>query len=145
MAKTYLQKLKDPRWQKKRLEIMNRDEFMCMNCADTESTLNVHHISYNGSNPWETNSELLITLCEPCHKKETSDLIIAENILIKGLKDKGFLSNDFLLLSELINNMPLLHTVDVQLSALDLFLNENNVSVLINRFFNHLREKNANS
>lgn len=42
----YSEKLKDPRWQKKRLEILNRDEFACRFCGDNKSTLNVHHISY---------------------------------------------------------------------------------------------------
>lgn len=38
----YLEKLKDPRWQKRRLEIFQRDEFTCQVCFDTESTLHVH-------------------------------------------------------------------------------------------------------
>lgn len=64
--KTYSEKLKDPRWQKKRLEIMDRDEWQCQFCLDKESTLNVHHLEYNG-NPWEANSDQLVTLCEDCH------------------------------------------------------------------------------
>lgn len=43
---TYYEMLKDPRWQKKRLEIMERDEFACRDCGDKESTLNVHHTYY---------------------------------------------------------------------------------------------------
>lgn len=65
--KTYSEKLKDPRWQKKRLEILNRDEFTCCFCFNKESTLNVHHIKYNNE-PWETDERYLISLCSNCHK-----------------------------------------------------------------------------
>lgn len=43
---TYKEKLKDPRWQKKRLEIFDRDGWKCVECGDKDSTLNVHHIFY---------------------------------------------------------------------------------------------------
>ena len=39
--KTYLEKLKDPRWQKKRLEILERDGWKCMACGEKEKTLRV--------------------------------------------------------------------------------------------------------
>jgi len=67
----YSELLKDPRWQKKRLEILNRDNFTCQFCHDTENTLHVHHLVYNKlNNPWETPTEDLITLCEECHANE---------------------------------------------------------------------------
>ena len=62
----YSEKLKDPRWQKKRLEILNRDEFTCRTCKDKETQLQVHHLKYKGE-PWEVSSEHLITLCKHCH------------------------------------------------------------------------------
>lgn len=66
--KSYSEKLKNPRWQKKRLEIMKRDNFKCRLCGDTETTLNVHHLTYtNGNDPWEYDNKELITLCEHCH------------------------------------------------------------------------------
>lgn len=66
---SYSELLKDPRWQKKRLQIMERDKFMCRECGDTESTLNVHHLFYNPHNlPWEYDESELKTLCESCHK-----------------------------------------------------------------------------
>jgi len=70
---TYSEKLKDPRWQKKRLEILQRDEFMCQLCQDTESTLVVHHYKYSGE-PWEAEDIHLITLCESCHESEHRDI-----------------------------------------------------------------------
>ncbi len=65
---TYSEKLKDPRWQKKRLEILNRDNFSCWYCGDSKSTLHVHHEMYfSGDEPWETPDECLSTVCEDCH------------------------------------------------------------------------------
>lgn len=64
---TYSDKLKDPRWQKKRLKVMERDGFACKYCGDTGSTLMVHHLKYNGK-PWDVADDYLITLCEEHHK-----------------------------------------------------------------------------
>ncbi len=81
MAKEYTpywEKLRDPRWQKKRLEIMERDDFTCVHCQDNASTLNVHHGFYTkDTEPWDYPDESLRTLCEDCHKKykEKSDFI----------------------------------------------------------------------
>jgi len=61
--------LKDPRWQKKRLDILSRDDWACRECGNREKTLNVHHCYYiYGKKPWEYSDDSLITLCEPCHE-----------------------------------------------------------------------------
>ena len=81
----YKEKFKDPRWQKKRLEILERDEWCCRICFDDKSTLNVHHRYYiKNRAPWEYKLCELVTLCEKCHKKET--LLKKENI--------GFIFNE---------------------------------------------------
>lgn len=50
----YSEKLKDPRWQKKRLEIMARDFFTCQMCQCKDNTLHVHHRHYiGGREPWD--------------------------------------------------------------------------------------------
>lgn len=59
---------KDPRWQKKRLQVLERDAWKCCACKDATSTLHVHHIVYDGE-LWEAPDRLLQTLCEACHKK----------------------------------------------------------------------------
>lgn len=64
----YSEKLRDPRWQRKRLEILNRDDFKCRLCNDFQSTLNIHHLKYNDE-PWDIDDYYLITLCEHCHKE----------------------------------------------------------------------------
>jgi hypothetical protein len=68
--KSYSEKLRDPRWQKKRLEILQRDNFKCRICNDTESELQVHHLSY-ANDPWEIDNWYLVTLCKDCHAHES--------------------------------------------------------------------------
>ena len=69
---TYLEKLKDPRWQKKRLEIMQRDDFQCTCCGDRDSEIHVHHSYYEfGKEVWEYSEESLFTLCSSCHYQHT--------------------------------------------------------------------------
>jgi len=58
-----------PKWQKKRLEILSRDNWTCQNCQDNESTLHVHHKEYiKGRKVWEYDNYNFITLCEECHR-----------------------------------------------------------------------------
>lgn len=67
--KEYWELLRDPRWQRRRLEIMERADFACEECGDNLSTLNVHHKVYRkGAAPWEYADQELITLCEQCHE-----------------------------------------------------------------------------
>lgn len=69
MTKSYSDKLKDPRWQKTRLKIMERDGWKCVVCGNHEDTFHVHHTRYErGKDPWDYSPELLITLCASCHE-----------------------------------------------------------------------------
>lgn len=89
----YGELLRDPRWQKKRLEIMNRDNFTCQVCGLTEGRLlNVHHLWY-GPTPWDIPNNLLLTLCEDCHKKEESvnDKLVS---VFKSVSEFGILRMD---------------------------------------------------
>lgn len=58
---------KDPRWQRKRLECMQRDDWACVACGNNTSTLHAHHIRYMGE-LWEAPLSELQTLCESCHE-----------------------------------------------------------------------------
>lgn len=90
MAQSYWELLKDPRWQRKRLEVMERDLWTCTQCGCETNTLNVHHSYYErGKKPWEYPSESLRTLCEECHAKTTAQVDEAKRIL-------GSLPNDVL-------------------------------------------------
>lgn len=68
MKKTYAEKLRDPRWQKKRLEIMQRDNFACRRCFARDVELHVHHVYYAPRrDPWSYDKRFLLTLCKDCH------------------------------------------------------------------------------
>ncbi len=85
--KSYYEKLKDPRWQKKRLEIMERSGFCCDICHDKNSTLNVHHYYYiKNYNPWDYPDNALGCLCENCHI-EIQDKCNELMILISHFKE----------------------------------------------------------
>lgn len=67
----YLDKLKDPRWQKKRLEMLDFRGWACEICCEKEKTLHVHHSAYfDHLEPWEYHTRYLRVLCEECHEKE---------------------------------------------------------------------------
>ena len=68
MKQNYSDLLKDPRWQKKRLQILKRDKFKCKCCGAEDKTLHVHHKEYQyGKAPWEYPNKNFLTLCEDCH------------------------------------------------------------------------------
>lgn len=92
--KIYDEYLRDPRWQRKRLEILSRDSFTCQKCGDDKSTLHVHHRHYMVARlPWDYPSELLITLCESCHKEEeTCSEVLKE--LIPSLHFWGYFNTE---------------------------------------------------
>ena len=82
---TYQEKLKDPRWQKKRLEIMQRDDFKCVRCCSDVDTLTVHHKMYEkGKEPWEIKDKDLVTFCESCHSIFHVQEIQLNDISING-------------------------------------------------------------
>lgn len=67
---TYSQKLKDPRWQKRRLEVLSFYGFQCFFCKDLKSELHVHHKQYlRGRSPWDYSDDELVVLCVVCHEK----------------------------------------------------------------------------
>ncbi len=83
----YSDKLRDPRWQRKRLEIFERDGWKCQFCGDEKSTLVVHHKLYiPGREPWDYPNNHLVTLCENCHEAEYSSRSEMEYRLITALK-----------------------------------------------------------
>lgn len=123
--KTYSEKLLDPRWQKKRLEIFERDEFVCQHCFDENNTLHVHHRFYiKNKNPWEYNNDTLITLCKNCHEEETNynNLLKNEsfNILNKSLFPKKMVYE----IIESFSKLEFRNTAFVSHALIELFKNE---------------------
>lgn len=66
---TYIEKLKDPRWQRRRLERLQKENFTCQDCGDTKTELQIHHRLYRRNvSPWNYSDSELQVLCAPCHK-----------------------------------------------------------------------------
>jgi len=88
----YSDLLKDPRWQRKRLEILERDDFTCQKCYETTKTLHVHHKVYSKQkvDPWTYADNVLITLCEDCHQSVSDNIKESIHNLGESLKLAGF-------------------------------------------------------
>jgi hypothetical protein len=85
--KTYSELLRDPRWQKKRLEVLQFKDWTCESCYAVDVTFHVHHKHYvQGRNPWEYDADQLAVLCEDCHSarhdadKKIHDLLARADI-----------------------------------------------------------------
>ncbi len=66
--KNYSEILQDPRWQKKRLEVLQSKGFKCEDCGDTTKTLHVHHRYYVSKRlPWNYPPFCFQVLCKKCH------------------------------------------------------------------------------
>jgi hypothetical protein len=79
---TYSEKLKDPRWQKKRLEVLSAANFSCSYCGSDEDTLHVHHCYYErGLMPWEYEPDAYKCLCGDCHtQRQAMELQIQKGL-----------------------------------------------------------------
>lgn len=90
IMKTYKEQLRDPRWQRRRMEILDRDKFRCRHCASEEKTLHVHHLFYEtGRAPWEYPEHAYLTLCEDCHAEEERNKTVSDWRLIASLRALG--------------------------------------------------------
>lgn len=68
---SYWELLKDPRWQKVRLKMLEAAGWSCQACSDATTMLSVHHKRYvKGRAPWEYEAHELVVLCQPCHEME---------------------------------------------------------------------------
>lgn len=87
MGRTYAEKLKDPRWQRRRLEILEAGGWKCSECGDAKSTLHVHHGTYvKGRDPWDYPDDFLRVLCESCHgEMELALLSLGCNVALLSL------------------------------------------------------------
>lgn len=68
---SYSEKLRDPRWQRRRLEVFERADFTCEHCGDKTESLNAHHRVYRrATDPWDYHSHEIVCLCATCHDQE---------------------------------------------------------------------------
>ena len=84
---THKEQYEHPKWQKKRLEIFERDDYTCCDCKSKDNQLSVHHGYYElGLKMWEYDNDTLWTLCKGCHDKWGE---------IKRMLQKGLAKIDF--------------------------------------------------
>jgi hypothetical protein len=107
----YSEKLKDPRWQKLRLEILERDEWSCQACGNAEKTLHVHHTHYvKGFEPWD--------YVDDCHEIESSAISDSKQNLFASLSSLGiYLSCHVDFIAASLNHVPPMATDEVKAFA----------------------------
>uniref|UniRef100_A0A6M3JBN4 Putative HNH endonuclease n=1 Tax=viral metagenome TaxID=1070528 RepID=A0A6M3JBN4_9ZZZZ len=121
----YSEKLLDPRWQKLRLEVFERDEWTCRNCQDTETTLTVHHLSYSpGKEPWDYPIDNFLTLCKTCHENEFETRPDYEKMLLSAIKAKGFMADDLYRIVRAFLTIPIIYAPEVTASIVEFMLSE---------------------
>lgn len=96
----YSEQIKSPKWQKKRLEVLNLRGFKCEECGDEEQQLHIHHRFYiKNRMAWEYDNDVFQVLCSDCHemahneKKNGFSLSFEEKMLIECLR-KVLVLND---------------------------------------------------
>ena len=120
MAKSsYAEKLKDPRWQKKRLEIFERDEWYCQSCCRDDQTLVVHHLVYrNGADPWDYEDHELLTLCADCHEIWHEEMPMANKELLDAIHLGQYSPQAIKGLADAIKGMMICKIPDCQLDII---------------------------
>jgi len=78
---SYYEQLEDPRWQKTRLKIFERDKWCCLECKAVDKTLCCHHICYiKDLKVWKYPDRFLKTLCRDCNKKIGNNVFIFNSL-----------------------------------------------------------------
>lgn len=101
--KRYQEKLLDGRWQQRKTSIQIRDQFTCQKCkVKDNSTVHVHHRHYiTGRDPWDYPDDLLVLLCERCHKEEEACAEVCVK-LAESLHYYGYFNTD---IRDIINKL----------------------------------------
>lgn len=91
----YQKQLADPKWQRKRLEILQRDNFKCTLCDDDTVELHVHHKKYErGKKAHEYEDSNFTSVCAHCHQLLTYykiDLDTSGMIAFRSSSEKMYL------------------------------------------------------
>lgn len=73
----YALALLDSRWNKKRVQVLKRDNYRCTNCGADNCRLSVHHEIYlKDKQPWEVPMRYLKSMCDRCHSDAHKDRLI---------------------------------------------------------------------
>lgn len=104
---TYEEKLLDPRWQKRKSEILTRDNYTCKSCGSKHITLHAHHIFYiPETNPWDYKDDAFITLCEVCHNTQHLIGNTLQQYLLELIRDKPLMIHMVCQLCVLAEKLP---------------------------------------
>lgn len=138
---TYSEQFKDPRWQKKRLKILERDGFCCCRCDTTDKTLHVHHKYYiKDKKVWEYKDSVLITLCNICHEEEHKSKNKGDKLLLTSLYDLEFSAGN---INDIAESFVQLNKSIKMTDLWDIFFILTNIDLAI-KLFDDFREKEVN-
>lgn len=85
----YQEQLKDARWKRKRLKVLQYADHSCQICGAQNVSLQVHHSYYiNGAMAWEYPDGSLVALCDDCHGKVIHGVKKTENNPVRSLDGK---------------------------------------------------------
>jgi hypothetical protein len=80
---SYAEQIKHPLWQKKRLEVLSANNWICQDCKAFGQTLHVHHTAYKkGRMLWEYEVDELRCLCDLCHNQAHERLQDLQDIFV---------------------------------------------------------------
>ena len=91
----YQEKMKDPRWQAKRILILKRDNYTCQMRGEINKELHVHHTQYfSYLEPWDYPDLFLVTFCKDCHLLVTLNENDSEVIGFRFLRAVRFMKDN---------------------------------------------------
>jgi hypothetical protein len=103
---SYQKKLQNPKWQKKRLEILQRDDFKCQSCGADNEELHVHHKWYEyGKDIWDYENECFQTLCHLCHNEIELHLKEILVDIVMDLRKSVIIQPDYTCILNLLNSI----------------------------------------
>jgi hypothetical protein len=84
MSDSFYQQYQDPRWQRKKYEIMAQRNWVCEWCGAKDRQLHVHHGYYEKDRAvWDYPNDSLYCLCDPCHRKANANKRDAQRALAR--------------------------------------------------------------
>lgn len=138
----YHEKLLDPRWQKLRLAIFNRDEWTCRNCFDSENTLTMHHLSYSpGKDPWDYPLENFLTLCKNCHEIEFETRPDYEKMLLQIIRQKGFMADDIFRIISAFQKLSIIMPAEVTASIIEFMFDDDIMNKITPLYWDYCHKK----
>ena len=99
---------RDPRWQRLRLRVFERDGWKCRMCNQDGKTLHAHHPVYRAfsEGPWDYEVDELVTVCEDCHEEEHETKNLGKSaMLLEFVKQGVWSEEDFLHYSVLVERI----------------------------------------